>query len=489
MTASAGTPGEGSASQVAGPVNFIAARTENLVKVYGSGDSQVVALDSVNVELEKGRFTAVMGPSGSGKSTLMHCVAGLDTPTSGRILIGDTEIGQLKDKELTELRRDRIGFVFQAFNLVPTLTAEENILLPLAIAGRKPDAQWYKTVVQTVDLESRLTHKPTELSGGQQQRVACARALVSRPDIIFADEPTGNLDSRSSAEVLGFLRRSVDEFGQTIVMVTHDPVAASYADRALFLADGKIVADLESPTREAVLEMMAGLDPRSHQPATAGASSSEKSLSSASSVPQASAVDVAAAEAETAVLPVAGLAPSSEAPSSTPPATPPAVPPTSVAAASSPDVVHRAVETVDNPGRGVASRPQPGARSRAQRQDVTSSSPQASGVQSPRPRHAAPEPEVVEPVREVSFLGKRGRVTPAARARGVSEGTNPRLPADAGRGVASKRPGERVNPPSVGSQSARPTPTSDSTRTQPSAPTPLNPTRQTPARARRALEE
>ena len=214
------------------------------------------------MQFEKGRFTAVMGPSGSGKSTLMHCVAGLDSPTAGRIVIGGTEIGSLKDKQLTELRRDRIGFVFQAFNLVPTLTAEENILLPLAIAGRRPDPDWYRTVVDTVDLGSRLGHKPTELSGGQQQRVACARALISRPDIVFADEPTGNLDSRSSAEVLGFLRHSVDEFGQTIVMVTHDPVAASYADRALFLADGAIVAELEHPTRDSVLAMMASIDPR-----------------------------------------------------------------------------------------------------------------------------------------------------------------------------------------------------------------------------------
>ena len=240
----------------------IAAYTEGLTKVYGSGDTRVVALDDVDVQFEKGRFTAVMGPSGSGKSTLMHCVAGLDSPTSGRIVIGGTEIGSLKDKQLTQLRRDRIGFVFQAFNLVPTLTADENILLPLAIAGRKPDPDWYRTVIDTVDLGSRLGHKPTELSGGQQQRVACARALISRPDIVFADEPTGNLDSRSSAEVLGFLRHSVDEFGQTIVMVTHDPVAASYADRALFLADGTIVAELEHPTRDSVLAMMASIDPR-----------------------------------------------------------------------------------------------------------------------------------------------------------------------------------------------------------------------------------
>ncbi len=258
----AADPTTGPAGRPDAPGDRVAAYTEGLTKVYGSGDTRVVALDAVDVQFEKGRFTAVMGPSGSGKSTLMHCVAGLDSPTAGRIVIGGTEIGSLKDKQLTELRRDRIGFVFQAFNLVPTLTAEENILLPLAIAGRRPDPDWYRTVIDTVDLGSRLGHKPTELSGGQQQRVACARALISRPDIVFADEPTGNLDSRSSAEVLGFLRHSVDEFGQTIVMVTHDPVAASYADRALFLADGAIVAELERPTRDSVLAMMASIDPR-----------------------------------------------------------------------------------------------------------------------------------------------------------------------------------------------------------------------------------
>ncbi len=241
-----------------------AARTHGLTKIYGQGDSRVVALDAVDVTFERGAFTAVMGPSGSGKSTLMHCVAGLDAPTSGEIVIGDTAIGSLPDAKLTELRRDRIGFVFQAFNLVPTLTAEENILLPLAIAGRKPDPDWYRRIIDTVGLADRLTHKPSQLSGGQQQRVACARAMVGKPDIIFADEPTGNLDSRSSGEVLSFLRQSVDEFGQTIVMVTHDPVAAAYADRALFLADGRIVDELAEPTRESVLAHMASLDPRTH---------------------------------------------------------------------------------------------------------------------------------------------------------------------------------------------------------------------------------
>lgn len=239
-----------------------AAQTFHLRKVYGHGNAKVVALNDVSVSFETGRFTAVMGASGSGKSTLMHCVAGLDAPTSGQIRIGDTEIGRLRDKQLTALRRDRIGFVFQAFNLVPTLTAEENIVLPLAIAGRKPDATWFARVIETVGLADRLGHKPSELSGGQQQRVACARALVCKPDIIFADEPTGNLDSRSGAEILSFLRRSVDEFGQTIVMVTHDPVAASYTDRVIFLADGDIVDELHHPTRERVLDTLRHLSDR-----------------------------------------------------------------------------------------------------------------------------------------------------------------------------------------------------------------------------------
>ncbi|MEL4356423.1 MULTISPECIES: ABC transporter ATP-binding protein [unclassified Luteococcus] len=240
----------------------VAASARGLTKHYGQGDAQVIALAGVDVDFRRGEFTAVMGPSGSGKSTLMHCAAGLDVPTSGEVMVGETAIGRLKDKELTQLRRDRVGFIFQAFNLVPTLTAEENILLPLAIAGRQPDPDWYRRIIDTVGLGDRLGHKPSELSGGQQQRVACARALVGKPEIIFADEPTGNLDSRSSAEVLAFLRQSVDDFGQTIVMVTHDPVAASYADRALFLADGRIVGDVLDPTRESVLDQMARLDPR-----------------------------------------------------------------------------------------------------------------------------------------------------------------------------------------------------------------------------------
>ncbi|HWJ80999.1 MAG TPA: ABC transporter ATP-binding protein [Nocardioides sp.] len=244
----------------------VAARAVDLRKTYGSGDSAVHALDGVTIDLAAGRFTAIMGPSGSGKSTLMHCMAALDTPTSGTVEVDGTDLGRLGDKALTALRRERIGFVFQAFNLIPTLTAQENILLPLSLAGRKPDQAWFDTVVDSVGLRDRLGHRPTELSGGQQQRVACARALVSRPSIVFADEPTGNLDSTSGAEVLAFLRRSVDDFGQTVVMVTHDAVAASYCDRVVFLADGRIVDEVSSPTREQVLEHMTAL-----QAAAAGA--------------------------------------------------------------------------------------------------------------------------------------------------------------------------------------------------------------------------
>ena len=220
----------------------------------------VTALDAVDVEVHAGEFTAIMGPSGSGKSTLMHCLAGLDSITSGQVYLTDTEVSSLSDKALTKLRRDKVGFIFQSFNLIPTLTATENITLPLDIAGRDVDQAWFDTVVDTVGLRDRLTHRPSELSGGQQQRVACARALVSRPAIIFADEPTGNLDSTSSAEVLGFLRRSVDDFGQTIVMVTHDANAAAYADRVLFLADGKVVDEMRNPTSDAVLDHMKNLD-------------------------------------------------------------------------------------------------------------------------------------------------------------------------------------------------------------------------------------
>jgi putative ABC transport system ATP-binding protein len=240
----------------AGRTSAVAARARQVVKAYGAGETRVVALDGVDVDLMRGEFTAIMGPSGSGKSTLMHCLAGLDTVTSGQIFLDDTEITGLKDKKLTQLRRDQVGFVFQAFNLVPTLDALENITLPLDIAGRKPDQEWLDRVVETVGLAGRLKHRPAQLSGGQQQRVAVARALASRPRIIFGDEPTGNLDSRAGAEILGFLRRSVDEFGQTIVMVTHDPVAASYADRVIYLADGRIVDEMRRPSAEAVLERM-----------------------------------------------------------------------------------------------------------------------------------------------------------------------------------------------------------------------------------------
>ncbi len=236
------------------------AKAVALEKFYGLGEAQVRALNGVTVEFERGRMTAIMGPSGSGKSTLMHCMAALDRPTSGQVVIDGLEIGGLKDKALTQLRRDKLGFIFQSFNLVPTLTAKENITLPLDIAGRKVDQEWFDTVVDTVGLRDRLGHRPSELSGGQQQRVACARALVSRPSIVFADEPTGNLDSRASAEILTFLQNSVRQFGQSIVIVTHDPVAAGYADRVLFLADGVIVDEMHGPTADSVLERMRGFD-------------------------------------------------------------------------------------------------------------------------------------------------------------------------------------------------------------------------------------
>jgi putative ABC transport system ATP-binding protein len=238
----------------------IAARAADLTKVYGHGETRVVALDEVSVAFDRGEFTAIMGPSGSGKSTLMHCMAGLDTITSGSARIGETELTGLTDKQLTRLRRDKIGFVFQAFNLLPTLTATENITLPMDLAGRKPDQGWLDTVVAAVGLADRLTHRPSQLSGGQQQRLAVARAVAAKPEIIFADEPTGNLDSRSGAEVLGFLRDSVRGLGQTVVMVTHDPVAASYADRVVFLADGRIVDDLRESTADRILDRLKALD-------------------------------------------------------------------------------------------------------------------------------------------------------------------------------------------------------------------------------------
>jgi putative ABC transport system ATP-binding protein len=243
----------------AGP-RMAAASATDVVKTYGTGDNTVHALNGVSVELARGEFTAIMGPSGSGKSTLMHCLAGLDSVSAGSVAIGDTELFGLSDKRMTALRRDRIGFVFQSFNLVPTLTALENITLPAAIAGRTPDRQWLDQVVRTLGLTDRLNHRPSELSGGQQQRVACARALAARPEIIFGDEPTGNLDSRSSGEVLGILRQCVDDLGQTVVIVTHDPRAASYADRVIFLADGRIVDELRAPTAERVLDRMKSLE-------------------------------------------------------------------------------------------------------------------------------------------------------------------------------------------------------------------------------------
>jgi len=233
-----------------------AAQVINAVKVYGKGDTAVTALAGITASFAAGAFTAIMGPSGSGKSTLMHCVAGLDRLTSGTALIGDVDLSRLNDRDLTVLRRDRVGFVFQAYNLVPTLTALENITLPIDLAGRKPDQAWLDSVVQTLGIGDRLAHKPTELSGGQQQRVAVARALASRPAIIFADEPTGNLDSKAGTEVLEIMRRSVTELGQTVVMVTHDPVAAGFADRAVFLADGQVVDEMAAPTARKVLDRM-----------------------------------------------------------------------------------------------------------------------------------------------------------------------------------------------------------------------------------------
>ena len=233
-----------------------AARAEGLSKFYGTGDAAIPALDNVTVALAEGQFTAIMGPSGSGKSTLLHMLAGLDRPSSGEVYLGDTEITSLGDKALTLLRRDRIGFIFQSFNLLPTMTAAENIVLPIRIAGRKPDDHWVASIVETVGLTGRLSHRPSELSGGQQQRVAAARALASKPQIVFADEPTGALDSKSGAELLGFLRKAVTELGQTVVMVTHDPTAASYADRVIFLADGHVVDEMHAATADEVLDYM-----------------------------------------------------------------------------------------------------------------------------------------------------------------------------------------------------------------------------------------
>jgi putative ABC transport system ATP-binding protein len=237
----------------------LAARALNASKTYGAGDTSVAALCDVDLDLPRGEFTAIMGPSGSGKSTLMHCLAGLDTLTAGQVFVGDTDLATLSDRERTILRRDRLGFVFQSFNLLPTLTAEENITLPADLAGRTPDRDWFGTVVAELNLGDRLRHRPSELSGGQQQRVAIGRALISRPEVVFADEPTGALDSRASRELLRFLRSVVDDLGQTVVMVTHDPGAAAYADRVVFLVDGTIVEELLEPTRDRILEVMGRL--------------------------------------------------------------------------------------------------------------------------------------------------------------------------------------------------------------------------------------
>ncbi len=237
----------------------IAASSGDVVKIYGSGPTAVRALDGVTVGFETGRFSAIMGPSGSGKSTLMHCLAGLDEVTSGSVWIGDTDLTKLNDNQLTKLRRERVGFLFQSFNLLPTLTAEQNLLLPLELAGRKPDRAWIDSLVEVLSLQDRMSHRPAELSGGQQQRVALARALITKPDVVFADEPTGNLDSRTGAEVLSFLRQSVRELGQTVVMVTHDPVAASYANRVVVIADGNVAGEIEDPTAEDVLTAISRL--------------------------------------------------------------------------------------------------------------------------------------------------------------------------------------------------------------------------------------
>tara|TARA_B110000014_G_scaffold207910_1_gene158977 strand:- start:9201 stop:9929 length:729 start_codon:yes stop_codon:yes gene_type:complete len=235
-------------------------KANNLTKTYGEKETSVTALDNVNIDFNEREFTAIMGPSGSGKSTLLHCLAGLDRPSSGQIFLKDSDISTLNDKQLTKIRRDSFGFVFQAFNLIPTLTAEENITLPASIAGRKPDMDWVKQVVKTVDIDDRLTHRPNELSGGQQQRVAAARAMATKPEVIFADEPSGNLDSKSSKELLVFMKSFVEELNQTIIMVTHDPYAASFANRVVMLKDGRIASDLQDPTQEEIISEVTTLN-------------------------------------------------------------------------------------------------------------------------------------------------------------------------------------------------------------------------------------
>ncbi|OZG60067.1 ABC transporter ATP-binding protein [Bifidobacterium myosotis] len=274
--------------------DHVVARAIDLVKTYGDADNRVVALDHVDVEFERGRMTAIMGPSGSGKSTLMHCMAGLDQPSSGQVFVEGLEVSSMNQRQLTRLRRQQIGFIFQSFNLVPTLSAEENILLPLQIAKKPIDRDWFDQVVRVVGLEKRLTHRPSQLSGGQQQRVACARAMMARPSVIFADEPTGNLDSHSSREVLGFLKKSVRDYGQSIVMVTHDPRAASYADRVLVLADGRITQDLDRPSYEEILEVFAdegATDATDEFADVAGEASSEASGATAETVAPATAAE------------------------------------------------------------------------------------------------------------------------------------------------------------------------------------------------------
>ncbi|WP_241845085.1 ABC transporter ATP-binding protein [Streptomyces silvensis] len=303
----------------------VAARARGLTKAYGSGETAVIALDAVDVDIARQRFTAVMGPSGSGKSTLMHTLAGLDSVSAGQVWLGETEITGLKERELTQLRRDRVGFMFQSFNLIPTLNARENITLPMDIAGKRPDAEWLEHVIDTLGLRDRLRHRPAQLSGGQQQRVACARALASRPELIFADEPTGNLDSRAGLEVLGFLREAVDSLGQTVVMVTHDPSAAGHSDLVLFLADGRIVDEMPRPTAEGVLERMKRFDAlQGTRPDPEGAVPPAGRAPGSTALPGQPAPDNAAPQGQPTPGPERAVAPEQPTPEGTvPPARPP----------------------------------------------------------------------------------------------------------------------------------------------------------------------